>query len=218
MLSEILIYKELYSYFPINLKKKFLLIVLSTLLLGFFEMVSIGMIIPILLIILDIRPEGFLSQAKINLNLIYFTEINIVPFIVAIFFLLFVIRSVYSIWHSHYQSQYIYEIQKFVASRLYELRGFPFFDKDKKGISRKTHISDVTLSSMELGPYDHFMQKEIYEQPRALTDTIEAIVDQGHFDVSLFGQDAKDVFPKIDSCFPVNRGHWNESSILVLTT
>jgi hypothetical protein len=107
MLSEILIYKELYSYFPINLKKKFLLIVLSTLLLGFFEMVSIGMIIPILLIILDIRPEGFLSQAKINLNLIYFTEINIVPFIVAIFFLLFVIRSVYSIWHSHYQSQYI---------------------------------------------------------------------------------------------------------------
>lgn len=132
MLSEILVYKKLYSYFSLYLRKKFLLIVLSTVLLGFFEMVSIGMIIPILLIILDIRPEGFLSQAKINLNLIYFSEINIVPFVVAIFFLLFVIRSVYSIWHSHYQSKYIYEIQKFVASRLYELRGFPFFDKDKK--------------------------------------------------------------------------------------
>lgn len=73
------------------------------------------------------------------------------------------------------------------------------FDKEKKLITRKTHISDVTLSSMELGPYDHFMQKEIYEQPRALTDTIEAIIDEGHFDVSLFGQDAKDVFSKIDS-------------------
>ena len=43
------------------------------------------------------------------------------------------------------------------------------------------------------------MQKEIYEQPRALTDTIEAIIDQGHFDVSLFGQNAKNVFSKIDS-------------------
>jgi glucosamine--fructose-6-phosphate aminotransferase (isomerizing) len=73
------------------------------------------------------------------------------------------------------------------------------FDKNKKPITRKTHISDVTLSSMELGQFDHFMQKEIYEQPRAITDTIEGIVDEGHFDVRLFGRDAEKVFATIDS-------------------
>ena len=35
-------------------------------------------------------------------------------------------------------------------------------------------MSDVSLASLELGPYRHFMQKEIHEQPRALADTIEA--------------------------------------------
>ena len=30
--------------------------------------------------------------------------------------------------------------------------GIQIFDKDKKAITRKTHVSDVTLSSMELGP------------------------------------------------------------------
>ena len=41
------------------------------------------------------------------------------------------------------------------------------------------------------------MQKEIYEQPRALGDTIEAVIDNNKFDYSLFGNKAKDVFSKI---------------------
>ncbi|MEY3785430.1 MAG: L-glutamine:D-fructose-6-phosphate aminotransferase, partial [Pseudomonadota bacterium] len=68
------------------------------------------------------------------------------------------------------------------------------FDKNKKSIIRKVHTSDVTLSSMELGQFDHFMQKEIYEQPRAITDTIEGIIDGGYFDARLFGSDAEEVF------------------------
>ena len=39
---------------------------------------------------------------------------------------------------------------------------------------------------MDLGPHDHFMQKEIYEQPRALGDTIEAVIDNNRFDNSPF--------------------------------
>ena len=73
------------------------------------------------------------------------------------------------------------------------------FDKNKKSIIRKIHISQVTLSSMELGPFEHFMQKEIHEQPRALTDTIEAIIDEGHFNPRLFGDEAQEVFSQIDS-------------------
>ena len=73
------------------------------------------------------------------------------------------------------------------------------FDKNKKSIIRKVHTSEVTLSSMELGQFDHFMQKEIYEQPRAITDTIEGIIDEGYFDARLFGSDAEEVFANTDS-------------------
>ena len=47
---------------------------------------------------------------------------------------------------------------------------------------RKIHHSKVKLSSMDLGPNDHFMQKEIYEQPRAIGDTIEAVIDNNKFE------------------------------------
>ncbi len=46
---------------------------------------------------------------------------------------------------------------------------------------------------MDLGPHEHFMQKEIYEQPRAIGDTIEAVVDNNKFESTLFGKLAKDV-------------------------
>ena len=45
---------------------------------------------------------------------------------------------------------------------------------------------------MELGPYRHFMQKEIFEQPRAIADTLESVAR--HRSPSLFGADAAAVF------------------------
>ena len=52
---------------------------------------------------------------------------------------------------------------------------------------------------MELGPHDHFMQKEIYEQPRAISDTIEAVIDNNNFDITLLGEDAGIFLKDIDS-------------------
>ena len=77
--------------------------------------------------------------------------------------------------------------------------GVTVFGRDGKTVSRKIHLSDVSLASMELGPYAHFMQKEIHEQPRALTDTIEALIDDNQFSPALFGKDAEEVFKQIDS-------------------
>ena len=72
---------------------------------------------------------------------------------------------------------------------------------DKRGevAERKVHLSDVSLASLELGPYSHFMQKEIHEQPRAISDTIEALIDDGAFRSELFGQSAANIFSQIDS-------------------
>lgn len=77
--------------------------------------------------------------------------------------------------------------------------GVTVWDKTDTVIERTVHVSDVSLASLELGPYAHFMQKEIHEQPRALTDTIEALIDDASFSPALFGEGAEAVFKEIDS-------------------
>ncbi|MEZ0317834.1 MAG: glutamine--fructose-6-phosphate transaminase (isomerizing), partial [Methylophilaceae bacterium] len=77
--------------------------------------------------------------------------------------------------------------------------GVTIYGRDGNEASRTIHLSDVSLASMELGPYTHFMQKEIHEQPRALTDTIEAAIDDASFSPALFGDGAKEVFAQADS-------------------
>jgi len=72
-------------------------------------------------------------------------------------------------------------------------------DKQGEVAQRQVHMSDVSLDSLELGPYSHFMQKEIHEQPRAISDTIEALIDDGAFRSELFGQSAAAVFAQVDS-------------------
>ncbi|CRD57124.1 glutamine--fructose-6-phosphate transaminase (isomerizing) [Stenotrophomonas maltophilia] len=76
--------------------------------------------------------------------------------------------------------------------------GVRIFDEHDRPIERDVHLSDVSLASLELGPYRHFMQKEIHEQPRALGDTIEAVIDAGGFPAGLFGKNAEAVLSGIE--------------------
>ncbi|MGE8222777.1 MAG: glutamine--fructose-6-phosphate transaminase (isomerizing) [Stenotrophomonas sp.] len=76
--------------------------------------------------------------------------------------------------------------------------GVSIFDGNDQPIKRDVHLSDVSLASLELGPYRHFMQKEIHEQPRALGDTIEAAIDAGGFPAELFGKNAEAVLSGIE--------------------
>ncbi|KRG84510.1 glucosamine--fructose-6-phosphate aminotransferase [Stenotrophomonas daejeonensis] len=71
--------------------------------------------------------------------------------------------------------------------------GVRVFDAGDVPVQREERLSSVSLASLELGPYRHFMQKEIHEQPRALGDTIEAAIDAGGFPAELFGKDAQAV-------------------------
>ncbi len=48
--------------------------------------------------------------------------------------------------------------------------------KDGKPAQRPVKIVQAHSGAAELGPYRHYMQKEIFEQPRALADTLEGIV------------------------------------------
>lgn len=76
--------------------------------------------------------------------------------------------------------------------------GVSVFDINGEAIERDVHVSDVSLASLELGPYRHFMQKEIHEQPRAIADTIEAVMDGTGFSPALFGANAAEVLGACD--------------------
>ncbi len=78
------------------------------------------------------------------------------------------------------------------------LEGYQITDLFGTPVERTSHISQLSADTVELGPYAHYMQKEIAEQPRALTDTIENILDLG-FVPALFGDTSGQVLSQVDS-------------------
>ena len=68
-------------------------------------------------------------------------------------------------------------------------------DKAHKPASRPVKTVLAHSGAAELGPYRHYMQKEIFEQPRAVADTLEGV--QGIVP-ELFGDAAYRVFKEID--------------------
>ena len=72
-------------------------------------------------------------------------------------------------------------------------------DKAHKAVSvqqRPVRTVQAHSGAAELGPYRHYMQKEIFEQPRAIGDTLEGV--EGIVP-ELFGDGAFRVFKEIDS-------------------
>ncbi|MBR7059104.1 MAG: glutamine--fructose-6-phosphate transaminase (isomerizing) [Neisseriaceae bacterium] len=83
------------------------------------------------------------------------------------------------------------DIAKLTANGIEKL-----IDRNLQTAQRKIHLSSLSLASLELGPYNHFMQKEIHEQPKAISDTIEAFIDE-KFSAHIFGENAEDILTKI---------------------
>jgi glucosamine--fructose-6-phosphate aminotransferase (isomerizing) len=88
-------------------------------------------------------------------------------------------------------------------------------------IERPLHHSTLSPESVELGTYKHYMQKEIFEQPRAIADTLELATATKSLPLELFGADAPKILAGIDSVLIVACGtsshaglvgrHWIES-------
>jgi glucosamine--fructose-6-phosphate aminotransferase (isomerizing) len=68
--------------------------------------------------------------------------------------------------------------------------------KDGKPAQRDVKTVHAHSGAAELGPYRHYMQKEIFEQPRAIADTLEGV--EGIVP-ELFGDEAFRVFKDVDS-------------------
>ncbi len=79
-----------------------------------------------------------------------------------------------------------------------EIRRDSYALYDALGNRANRPIVNVQASgdAVELGPYRHFMQKEIFEQPRAVADTLEGV--EG-IDPALFGAKAAPILARVDS-------------------
>ena len=72
---------------------------------------------------------------------------------------------------------------------------FWVLDSAHKPVARAVQTVQAHSGAAELGPYRHYMQKEIFEQPRAVADTLEGIAG---IVPELFGDGAYGIFKQID--------------------
>jgi glucosamine--fructose-6-phosphate aminotransferase (isomerizing) len=73
---------------------------------------------------------------------------------------------------------------------------YVIYDAAGTRVSRQAVTVKSSGAAVELGPYQHFMQKEIFEQPRAIADTLESV---GGIAPDLFGENAADLLGKVHS-------------------
>jgi glucosamine--fructose-6-phosphate aminotransferase (isomerizing) len=75
-------------------------------------------------------------------------------------------------------------------------RGWKVADAHGNAVAREVRTVKTSGVAAELAPYRHFMQKEIFEQPRAVADTLESV---GGITPELFGAEAKATFERTSS-------------------
>ncbi|MDH4287207.1 MAG: glutamine--fructose-6-phosphate transaminase (isomerizing) [Aquincola sp.] len=68
-------------------------------------------------------------------------------------------------------------------------------DGSLRPVDRTVRIVQAHSGAAELGPYRHYMQKEIFEQPKAIADTLDAVAG---ISPELFGDGAYSAFKNID--------------------
>ena len=67
---------------------------------------------------------------------------------------------------------------------------------DGKPVEREVHDSELTSDAVERGEYRHYMQKEIFEQPRAVTETLEGRLGPHGVLPNIFGLGAEEMLSK----------------------
>jgi len=70
------------------------------------------------------------------------------------------------------------------------------YDLNGNLVDRPIKTSKLKMGQVDLGNYDHFMQKEIFEQPQAIRDTLESRITNDSVLISSFGYKAKELFHK----------------------
>jgi glucosamine--fructose-6-phosphate aminotransferase (isomerizing) len=71
------------------------------------------------------------------------------------------------------------------------------FDKNNKACNRDIQIIDIKSEASSKGDYKHFMEKEIYEQPNAILNTLDGRIGGDDVLENIFGEGSNDLFEKV---------------------
>ena len=77
-------------------------------------------------------------------------------------------------------------------------RTVDIYDTYGNKVEREIHESNLENDAAEKGKFRHFMQKEIYEQPTALINTMEGRINHESVIVDSIGNGAKDILEKVE--------------------
>jgi len=78
-----------------------------------------------------------------------------------------------------------------------EIDKITIYDQDGNLVSRPIKTSKLKPGQIDLGSYDHFMQKEIFEQPQAIRDTLESRITNESVVISAFGYQSEEILNSI---------------------
>ncbi|OOF58468.1 glutamine--fructose-6-phosphate transaminase (isomerizing) [Rodentibacter genomosp. 2] len=76
-------------------------------------------------------------------------------------------------------------------------RTVDIYDAQGNKVEREVHESNLENDAAEKGKFRHFMQKEIFEQPTALINTMEGRINHNNVIVESIGNGAKDILEKV---------------------
>lgn len=66
-----------------------------------------------------------------------------------------------------------------------------------EAVEREVKVSSLSANAIELGDHKHYMHKEIFEQPKSVSDTLEGRITQTHVLVNAFGIGAERIFKDV---------------------
>ncbi len=77
------------------------------------------------------------------------------------------------------------------------LDGCRVYDAEGRPVERAVRKSEISADAVERGEYRHYMLKEIFEQPRAVADTLEGRIADGRILPNIFGVDADALLARV---------------------
>jgi glucosamine--fructose-6-phosphate aminotransferase (isomerizing) len=79
-----------------------------------------------------------------------------------------------------------------------DTEGFEIRDRADQSVERPVVEADLAADAVQRGTYRHYMQKEIFEQPRAVSETLEGRIGEDHVLPNIFGVGADDILRQVE--------------------
>lgn len=72
------------------------------------------------------------------------------------------------------------------------------YTRDGQKVEREIHEGNFEADAADKGPYRHYMQKEIFEQPVAIMNTLDGRIKEGKVNIEAIGPNAAEILTKVE--------------------